>query len=152
MRAEKGREQQKLQQDWIEQRNAQAVVEQQKVLELIPSWRDPARRDRDQEDMVAFALKAGFQMEQLQNVMSATELSVLYKAMQYEKLQARATSAKPVVQGKPAAQSVAPSKPKAVPRVGPPPVETQYKKDRATLRQTGRIEDATKVFLHYIDD
>jgi hypothetical protein len=151
VQAERTREEQKLHQDWIEHRNAQAVVEQQKVLDLIPEWSNPTVRDKHQQEAVAFALKMGFTTEQLQNVFSATEIAVLHKAAQFDKLQQRAKSAKPMVTGKQATTSVAPSKPKAVPRVGPPPAETQYKKERTALRKSGSLDDATKVFLNFID-
>lgn len=152
VQAERGREQQKLHNDWLEHRNAQAVVEQQRVLELIPEWSNPTVRDKHQQEAVSFALRMGFTPDQLQNVFSATEIAVLHKAAQFDKLQQRAKSAKPMVTGKQPTPSVAPSKPKAVPRVGPPPAETQYKKDRQALRKSGSLDDATKAFLHFIDD
>jgi hypothetical protein len=152
VQAEKARETAKLQQDWMEQRRAYAVAEQQRVLELIPEWTDAKKREQDQDTMVKFALKSGFTPEQLQNVFSATEIAVLHKAAQYDKLQQRVKTGKPMVSAAAAPSKVAPSKPKAVPRVGPPPAQAQYQKDRAKLRQTGSIDDAASVFLHFLDD
>jgi hypothetical protein len=152
VQAEKAREYAKLQQSWLEERQALAVAEQQRVVELIPEWKDPKKREQDHDTMVKFALKTGFTPEQLQNVFTAAEISVLHKAAQYDKLQQRVKTGKPVASAAPNTTRVAPSKPKAVPRVGPPPAQAQYQKDRAKLRQTGSLDDATNVFLHFIDD
>jgi hypothetical protein len=152
VQAEKAREQQKLHADWQESRRAQAAVEQQKLLELVPDWRDPKKRDAQQQEAVAFALKMGYTPEMLGELISASDIAVLHKAAQYDKLQQRVKAAKPVVTGKPATPSVAPSKPRSVPRAGPPPAQAQYQKDRAALRKSGSMDDAARALTHLFDD
>ncbi len=86
------------------QRQAQAerarmehVQEQAKRLpELIPEWKDEAAASKERDEIRSWAVKAGFEAQEIDGFTMAHHVAVMRKAMLYDKLQ----STKPAIENK----------------------------------------------------
>lgn len=117
--------------EYIQQENA-------KILRNHPNWKDPKVMERDLAAMVETAERAGFSREEAISTKDSRMVSLLYKAMKYDKIQAN--KPKPVRRGK---ASTTPSKPGAGSTRTAPKAQG---KAQSRLRQTGSVEDAANVF------
>lgn len=153
VRAEKDRESHKLAQDHAAQRQAVIEAEQQRLLSLIPAWTDETVRSRQLEEATVFARKMGYSDEALSQITNAADLLVLHKAAQFDKLEQKAKSAKPVAAGTPPkANAVQNTKPTAVPRVGPTKADTEAQRSRAALKREGTIDAAQRAIMAILGD
>ena len=114
-----------------------------KVLDLVPEWKDPEVRKTERAALRSFGKEQGFSDEELSAVTDARVVALLRKAMAYDK----AEKAKPTVKEKIAA-SIRSSVPgSATPRR----VASKVGVAKAKLAKTGRIEDAAAAIEHLLD-
>jgi hypothetical protein len=126
--------QQEQQAKWQEE-----LVRQQEIMaQRLPEWNDPTKGTKLKQDIKSFALKTGFSEQEVDSLIDARSVDVLHKAMLYDNLLAAKISNK---------------KAKVVPKVtrpGSPPTKGEISSDkvkaqRARLKKTGRVKDATSV-------
>ena len=126
--------QQEQQAKWQEE-----LVRQQEIMaQRLPEWNDPTKGAKLKQDIKSFALKTGFSEQEVDSLIDARSVDVLHKAMLYDNLLAAKISNK---------------KAKVVPKVtrpGSPPTKGEISSDkvkaqRARLKKTGRVKDATSV-------
>ncbi len=122
------------------------AFEEQQLLSVLPSWRDPAKQKAERSKLVNWLRNKGFSDEQISTVGDHRLVVSLRNAMLWEELQG---GSRPKAVGKnPKAPRIAgpgspitPAKPKA-------DQSRQRAKDK--LAETGRVGDAAKVFEHLI--
>jgi hypothetical protein len=126
--------QQEQQAKWQEE-----LVRQQEIMaQRLPEWNDPNKGAKLKQDIKSFALKTGFSEQEVDSLIDARSVDVLHKAMLYDNLLTAKISNK---------------KAKVVPKVtrpGSPPTKGEISSDkvkaqRARLKKTGRVKDATSV-------
>ena len=126
--------QQEQQAKWQEE-----LVRQQEIMaQRLPEWNDPNKGAKLKQDIKSFALKTGFSEQEVDSLIDARSVDVLHKAMLYDNLLAAKISNK---------------KAKVVPKVtrpGSPATKGEISSDkvkaqRARLKKTGRVKDATSV-------
>jgi hypothetical protein len=137
--------------DHIQQQTAQQEAartqERQKFLqaeaarlpELIPEWKDEAVATKEQREIREWALKQGFQAQEIDAVERASHLAVLRKAMQFDKLQ----------QAKPAIENKVRNAPVLV-KPGQPVQNTQAMKLqnlKTAVKKSGGKNDAIEAYL-----
>ncbi len=61
-------------------------VEQEKLIETIPEWKDNNVAEKEKKEVVTFAKRFGFSDQELQNATDHRAINVLRKAMLYDKL------------------------------------------------------------------
>jgi len=135
-------EQQKLaqkQQSEMQQKWQDELVKQQEVMtQRLPEWNDPEKGPKLKQNIKSFALKTGFSEQEVNSLIDARSVEVLHKAMLYDNLLTAKISNK---------------KTKVVPKVtrpGSPATKGEISSDkvkaqRARLKKSGRVKDATSV-------
>lgn len=135
-------EQQKLaqkQQSEMQQKWQDELIKQQEVMtQRLPEWNDPEKGPKLKQNIKSFALKTGFSEQEVNSLIDARSVEVLHKAMLYDNLLAAKISNK---------------KAKVVPKVtrpGSPATKGEISSDkvkaqRARLKKSGRVKDATSV-------
>jgi hypothetical protein len=117
--------------------------EQQKLVELIPEFKDDAKAEVIRRDIRSYAKSIGFSDQELSQVYDSRAVSALYKSMMYDKL----------VAGKPGAHKKVQSAPKTLKpgTSNPKSSETEAKKkDFERLRQSGNKKDAARLFERFL--
>jgi hypothetical protein len=112
--------------------------QQEIMAQRLPEWNDPNKGAKLKQDIKSFALKTGFSEQEVDSLIDARSVDVLHKAMLYDNLLAAKISNK---------------KAKVVPKVtrpGSPPTKGEISSDkvkaqRARLKKSGRVKDATSV-------
>jgi hypothetical protein len=138
LRQEREQAEQKVEQDRLEARRAHLETERNRVLEVIPDWKDTAKASAEKAEMVKFALDAGYTEADLAEVTDHRVLVLLRKAMLYDKAQ----KAAPVVRRKIEEAKVV--RPGASGDNKLTVTETTRKLQR--LAKTGHISDAAAAF------
>jgi hypothetical protein len=90
MRAEA---EQKVQQDTLKARQERMAVEQEKLLEAIPTWKDEKVKAAEVKNMVAFAQKHGWTQQDLAGFDDHRAFVILHKAMLFDQGQAKKADA-----------------------------------------------------------
>ena len=108
--------------------------EQDKLMEVLPEWKDPAKAKAEKALLIEFGQKAGFQPEELKNIFDHRVVNVLRKAALYEQMMSKRGNIKPVTNNGPR-----PAKPGAAGRVSTTSESTRAKQ---RLAKTGRVQDA----------
>ena len=108
--------------------------EQDKLMEVLPEWKDPAKAKAEKALLIEFGQKAGFQPDELKNIFDHRVVNVLRKAALYEQMMSKRGNIKPVVNNGPR-----PAKPGAAGRVSTTSESTRAKQ---RLAKTGRVQDA----------
>ncbi len=115
-----------------------------KLREWIPEFRDEVKADIARKEIKAYAKSIGFSDQELANVYDARAVQTLYKAMQYEKL----------MKGKGVATKKVSEAPKTLRSGASQPQGTSeqeaVKKQFQKLRQSGKKQDAAKLFEKFI--
>lgn len=129
--------------DQIAHMKQYVASEETKLLEVIPAWKDAAVSKKERAELHAFAITSGYTTDELSQVYDHRVMSLLRKAMLYDKGVAK----KPAVQAKIDKVKVATPGPKN--QVGRTPAS---KRARAEQRfaKTGSVRDAAAVFEDYI--
>ena len=108
--------------------------EQDKLMEVLPEWKDPAKAKAEKALLIEFGQKAGFQPDELKNIFDHRVVSVLRKAALYEQMMSKRGNIKPVTNNGPR-----PAKPGAAGRVSTTSESTRAKQ---RLAKSGRVQDA----------
>lgn len=108
--------------------------EQDKLMEVLPEWKDPAKAKAEKALLIEFGQKAGFQPDELKNIFDHRVVNVLRKAALYEQMMSKRGNIKPVTNNGPR-----PAKPGAAGRVSTTSESTRAKQ---RLAKTGRVQDA----------
>lgn len=117
--------------------------EQQKLVDLIPEFKDDAKAEVIRRDIRSYAKSIGFSDQELSQVYDSRAVSALYKSMMYDKL----------VAGKPGTLKKVQSAPKTLrPGTSNPKSSEQeaQKKDFERLRQSGNKKDAARLFERFL--
>jgi hypothetical protein len=144
VQAEKQRIAQQQQSEQQEQLKNHLAQEAQKLKEWIPEFRDEAKADLARKEIKSYAKSIGFSDQELANVYDARAVQTLYKAMQYEKL----------MKGKGVATKKVTEAPKTLKAGAAQPQgsseQEAMKKQFQKLRQSGKKQDAAKLFEKFI--
>ena len=144
VQAEKQRIAQQQSQEQQEQLKNHLAQEAQKLKEWIPEFRDEAKADLARKEIKSYAKSIGFSDQELANVYDARAVQTLYKAMQYEKL----------MKGKGVATKKVTEAPKTLKAGAAQPQgsseQEAMKKQFQKLRQSGKKQDAAKLFEKFI--
>lgn len=144
VQAEKQRIAQQQQAEQQEYLKKHLASEAEKLKEWIPEFRDEVKADLARKEIRSYAKSIGFSDQELANVYDARAVQTLYKAMQYEKL----------MKGKSVATKKVTEAPKTLKAGAAQPQGTSeqeaIKKQFQKLRQTGKKQDAAKLFEKFI--
>ena len=144
VQAEKQRIAQQQSQEQQEYLKGHLAQEAQKLKEWIPEFRDEAKADLARKEIRSYAKSIGFSDQELANVYDARAVQTLYKAMQYEKL----------MKGKGVATKKVSEAPKTLKAGAAQPQgsseQEAMKKQFQKLRQSGKKQDAAKLFEKFI--
>lgn len=126
-----------------EQRKAlqgQLVEGRAKMLEMVPAWKDAKRWEADRVKIVEYGQTVGYTAEEIATAYDPRAVVILDKARRFDELMAK----KP----QPTTQRQGPQ----VARAGSAPVAVnQNTRAKQRLAQSGRIEDAAKVFMGLLE-
>ena len=144
VQAEKQRIAQQQQSEQQEYLKKHLASEADKLKEWIPEFRDEVKADLARKEIRSYAKSIGFSDQELANVYDARAVQTLYKAMQYEKL----------MKGKSVATKKVNEAPKTLKSGASQPHGTSeqeaIKKQFQKLRQSGKKQDAAKLFEKFI--
>jgi hypothetical protein len=143
IQAERQRVQQEQAQQQAQVLQSHIQQEQQKLVELIPEFKDDAKAEVIRRDIRSYAKSIGFSDQELSQVYDSRAVSALYKSMMYDKL----------VAGKPGAHKKVQSAPKTLTPGTSNPKSSQseaQKKDFERLRSSGKKQDAARLFERYL--
>ena len=143
VRAERERISQQQEYDRQEQLRYKINEEAQKLVAALPEYADPVKGDAIRKDVRMYGKQAGFSDDELANVYDSRAVLTLWKAMQFDKLQA----SKPGIT----------KKVNDAPRTMKPGVTMprdsngeELKKLKARAKQSGRVADAAAAFERFL--
>ena len=143
IRAERQRVEQEQAQQQSQVLQSHVQQEQQKLVELIPEFKDEAKAEVIRRDIRVYAKSIGFSDQELSQVYDSRAVTALYKSMMYDKLVAGKSGTLKKVQSAPKTLRPGTSNPKSSDQ------EAQ-KKDFERLRQSGNKKDAAKLFERFL--
>ena len=108
--------------------------EQDKLMEVLPEWKDPTKAKAEKALLIEFGQKAGFQPDELMNIFDHRVVNVLRKAALYEQMMSKRGNIKPVTNNGPR-----PAKPGAAGRVS---TTSESVRAKQRLAKSGRVQDA----------
>ena len=140
----KQQEEAQLQQQMSEQHKTFVAKEHEKLAQHIPEWREATSRTELGAQIREYALSQGFVPEEIDSLVDSRSFIALMKAMKYDALSKSNMKAKKVK-----------NKPKVV-KSGGGTSKKRAAKERTTasmkrLQETGRIDDAAKLFEDLVD-
>lgn len=144
VQAEKQRIAQQQQAEQQEYLKKHLASEAEKLKEWIPEFKDEVKADIARKEIKAYAKSIGFSDQELANVYDARAVQTLYKAMQYEKLMKGKTVATKKVTEAPKTLKAGASQPQGTSE------QEAIKKQFQKLRQSGKKQDAAKLFEKFI--
>jgi hypothetical protein len=113
----------------------------QKLVELVPAWKDAKKWEADRVGLLDYGQQLGFSADELNATYDPRAVVALYKAMQYDALMAkRPQAAPPRVKTAPAGSASSAPRPQS---------DTTKAKQR--LAKTGKVADAAALFENFID-
>lgn len=128
----------------VQQQRSYIAQQAQLVSQLIPEYADAQKGESLRKELRAYAKSIGYTDEEVNSVYDARTVKALYDAMQYAKLQ----QAKPGVTKK---VSQAPKAMKAGSvKSNKQSNSEQVRRNKAQLKQSGRVRDAAKIFEQFI--
>jgi Tfp pilus assembly protein PilN len=143
IQAERQRVQQEQAQQQAQVLQSHIQQEQQKLVELIPEFKDDAKAEVIRRDIRSYAKAIGFSDQELSQVYDSRAVSALYKSMMYDKLVAGKPSTHKKVQSAPKTLKPGTSNPKSS-------ESEAKKKDFERLRQSGNKKDAARLFERFL--
>jgi hypothetical protein len=117
-------------------------AEARKLAEVLPEYADPQKGEAIRRSLREFGMKAGFSEQELSSVYDSRHVLTLYKAMQYDKLQAAKPGITKKVSEAPKVMKSGVSQPRDN--------GDEMKKLKARARQTGRVADAARAFEKFL--
>lgn len=143
VRAERERIAQQQEYDRQEQLRYKINEEAQKLVAVLPDYADPVKGEAIRKEVRSYGKQAGFSDDELANVYDSRAVLTLWKAMQFDKLQA----------SKPGITKKVNEAPKTIKSGVTMPRDSQseeIKKLKAKVRQSGRIADAAAAFERFL--
>lgn len=134
IQAEQQRLSQISQQEQMQQLQVLKAKESEKLVEALPTWKDPAKAKAEKAMLVEFGQKMGFSPQELGNIFDHRVVLALRKAALYDQMQAKRQGIKPVTNNGPR-----PAKPGAAGRVSQ---MSDSARANQRLAKTGRVDDA----------
>lgn len=135
--AERRRAEEAVQADEVKRLQRFVESERDKLLEVIPAWKDESVAKKEKGELVEFAKSRGFSEEELSQVYDHRVINLLRSAMMYDRME----KAKPAVREKiEKVKAATPGPTGAVRRA-----VSEDTKARQRLAKTGRVDDAARV-------
>ena len=123
------------------------AVERAKLLELVPEWKDPEVQQRESVELSNYIARKGYDPQTVQAIITnSAALDTVRKAMMYEKSQNGSLTKAEAAKIKIDRVKVAPPGAASIPKAPP----SQFDRDNARFRQTGKLKDAVAVFDHLL--
>ena len=114
--------------------------ERDKLVEVLPSWRDEKVAKAEKAKVADYAKRIGFNDQEIAQFYDHRAVTALYKAMKFDELQS----------GKPkAAKKTAPTAKSGVAQK-PAKGKDAYRKSQQRLAKTGKVADAAQAFKHLL--
>ena len=142
VQAERQRIAEQQRQEQQQQLGSVIQAEARKLAEALPEYADPEKGEAIRRSLREFGMKAGFSEQELSSVYDSRHVLTLYKAMQYDKLQAAKPSITKKVSEAPKVMKSGVSQPRDN--------GDEMKKLKARARQTGRVADAARAFEKFL--
>lgn len=142
IRAEQSRIAQEQQADYAKAMSERVLSEASKIAQVLPEFSDPAKGENLRKEIRNYGKAAGFTDDELAHVYDSRHVLTLHKAMLYDKLQ----KSKPLVNKK---VNEAPRMVKSGTTQGKDNSEA-IKKQKAQLRNSGKVRDAAVLFENFI--
>jgi len=114
----------------------------EKLTQAIPAWKDSKKWDADRPKLLEYGQKLGFSAEELGQTYDHRAVVALYKAMQFDAL--NANRPQPVASKGPKSASAGSAS-------NAPKSASDVTKAKQRLAQTGRIGDAASLFEAFLD-
>ena len=143
VRAERERISQQQEYDRQEQLRYKINEEAQKLVAALPEYADPVKGEAIRKDVRSYGKQAGFSDDELANVYDSRAVLTLWKAMQFDKLQA----SKPGITKK---VNEAPRTMKSGVTMPRDSNGEELKKLKARAKQSGRVADAAAAFERFL--
>ena len=127
-----------------QQANLAKLVQEnrQKMVEVIPAWRDNQRWEADRPKLLEYGKKLGFTEQELNQTYDHRAVVALYKAMQYDSLMAKKPQVAPPKGPRTAPAGSAASAPRGT---------SDYTKAKQRLAQSGKVADAASLLEGLLD-
>ena len=114
--------------------------ERDKLVQVLPSWRDEKVAKAEKAKVADYAKKIGFTDQEISQFYDHRAVTALYKAMKFDELQS----------GKPKATKKGAPVAKAGTASATPKQRDAYRKSQQRLAKTGRVTDAAEAFKHLL--
>ena len=132
--------QQQLQEQHRLEHQHRLVSEAQKLQEMIPEWIDQTTADREKQELMVYGRSQNYSPDELNAVSDSRAITILRKAMLWDRLQSNKDNLKQKALQKPASAS-------AVRNANAPKRKMSgLKKAQLKLHKSGSIQDATSAF------
>ena len=118
-------------------------AEARKLAEVLPEYADPQKGEAIRRSLREFGVKAGFSEQELASVYDSRHVLTLWKAMQYDKLQATKPSITKKVAEAPKVMKSGVSQPRDN-------ASDEMRTLKARAKQTGRVADAARAFEKFL--
>lgn len=113
----------------------------QKLVEMVPAWKDAKKWEADRAGLLDYGQQLGFTPEELNAAYDPRAVVALYKAMQYDALMAKRPQAvPPKVKTAPAGSASSAPRP-----------QSDATKAKQRLAKTGKVADAAALFENFIE-
>ena len=124
--------------------SAHLATQREKLLEVLPTWKDPAKAKAERGALVEFLEAQGYSKDEIGQAADYRMIAIAMKALAYEKLQRERPTKQAVTEKR--VTTAAP-----VLKPGTPTNRQSRSDERAkallnTVKKTGRYQDAAKVF------
>jgi len=134
------------QQQALVQHQQRVQDEYVKLQTNIPHLKDPVKRQKISKEMAKYASEIGYSNEEFSQLFDHRDATTLFKAMQWDRLQARKPTTLKEVAAKPKVGTIKSSARRSNNEIG----QQRYKDARAKLKKTGDVRDAAAVFLNHV--
>lgn len=133
----------KAERQWLQQQEQQKIAEErknlvkqeeQRLLEVIPEWRNADVKSKETREIANFLKTAGYSDDEIGSISRSRDLLVARDAMKYRQLQAQ----------KPKAEAKAKGKPKVAKPGTSQKTTPDFSKARQRVKKTGSVDDAAK--------
>jgi len=132
--------QQQLQEQSRLEQQHRLATEAQKLQEMIPAWSDQSVADREKQELMIYGRSQNYASEELNSVSDSRAISILRKAMLWDRLQSNKDNLKQKALQKPASAS-------AVRNANAPKQRMSgLKKAQLKLHKSGSVQDASNAF------
>lgn len=143
VRVERERISQQQEHDRQQQLRYKISEEANKLVAALPEYADPVKGDAIRKDVRNYGKQAGFSDDELANVYDSRAVLTLWKAMQFDKLQASKPGITKKVNEAPRTMKSGVTQPREA-------SSEELKKLKARAKQSGRVADAAAAFERFL--